>query len=127
MKLTFSDDDFVFEWFSGQGAGGQHRNKHMNCARVTHIGTGIKANGTSSKSRESNKRNALGVCKARVVAHFSVDTERYRATDERVRTYHEPDNRVIDHLSGETGTYKKIVLDGNLESMIEARRKAKLE
>lgn len=69
----------------------------------------------------------MNVCKARVIEHFSVETERYRASEERVRTYHGPDNRVTDHASGETDTYKNVVLNGNIENMIEARRRSKLE
>jgi len=30
-------DDFKVEWYSGTGAGGQHRNKHQNSVRLTHI------------------------------------------------------------------------------------------
>ena len=33
--------DFKLDWFSGSGAGGQHRNKHQNCLRLTHIPSGI--------------------------------------------------------------------------------------
>jgi peptide chain release factor 1 len=123
--MKFSDQDFEISWFSGTGKGGQHRNKHQNCCRVTHIATGIRAHGTSSRSREDNMSNAMAVCKARVIEHFHVDTERYRADPERVRTYHEPDNRVIDHASGVTTTYKKAVLDGDLGDLIQARALAK--
>lgn len=116
--------DFKIDWFSGTGKGGQHRNKHQNCCRVTHIETGITANGTSSRSRGANLKNALSVCKARIAAKFEQQTERYRATEERVRTYHEPDNRVTDHASGETMTYKDVLKKG-VGSLIEARLKAK--
>lgn len=34
-------DDLIVEWYSGSGAGGQHRNKHMNSARVTHRPSGL--------------------------------------------------------------------------------------
>jgi peptide chain release factor 1 len=34
------ESDFKLEWFSGQGAGGQHRNKHQNSARLVHLPTG---------------------------------------------------------------------------------------
>lgn len=41
------DHDFRIDWFSGSGAGGQHRNKHQNCCRYTHLPTGtvVKAEG----------------------------------------------------------------------------------
>jgi len=122
MKLE--ESQFRFEWFSGTGKGGQHRNKHQNCCRCIHIPTGIKANGTNSRSREDNKRNSLAVCKARIFDAFSTDTERNRAGSERIRTYHEPDNRVIDHKSGLLDSYKNVVINNNLAPMIDARRMA---
>ena len=36
-----SESEFVVEWFSGTGAGGQHKNKHMNSCRLTHKATSI--------------------------------------------------------------------------------------
>ena len=122
MKLT--EDQFEFQWYSGTGKGGQHRNKHQNCCRCIHIETGIQANGTNSRSREENKQAALSTCMARVAAHFHTDTERYQAGTERIRTYHEPDNRVLDHASDYTDTYTNVVVKGNIDQMIEQRAKA---
>ena len=122
MKVT--EDQFRFEWFSGTGKGGQHRNKHQNCCRCIHEPTGITANGTGSRSREDNKRNALIVCKARVERHFHKDKERGLAGTERIRTYHEPDNRVTDHASGYVDSYTNVVVKGNMEDVVSARAKA---
>lgn len=122
MKLE--EKDFRFEWYSGTGKGGQHRNKHQNCCRCIHEPTGITANGTGSRSREDNKRSAYEVCRARVVQHFHQDKERFLAGNERIRTYHEPDNRVTDHASGYDDTYTNVVVKGNMEAVIEARIKA---
>ena len=122
MKIL--DQDFRFEWFSSTGGGGQHRNKHQNCCRCIHVPTGIQANGTSSRSREDNRKNALAVCRARVPRHFHKDTERYRASNERVRTYHEVDNRVYDHASGLTDTYQNVIVKGNVDKLIQARAQA---
>ena len=123
MKLT--EDQFRFEWFSSTGGGGQHRNKHQNCCRCIHEATGIQANGTSSRSREDNRKNALAVCRARVERHFHRDTERYRASDERVRTYHAVDNIVYDHASGAKDTYQNVIVKGNIDRLIEERAKVK--
>lgn len=122
MKVT--EDQFRFEWFSGTGKGGQHRNKHQNCCRCIHEPTGIQANGTNSRSREDNKKAAYNTCLARVYAHFHEDTERYQAGHERIRTYHEPDNRVTDHASGLQKSYNDVIIKGNIDEMIEARAKA---
>ena len=121
MKIT--EDQFRYEWFSGTGKGGQHRNKHQNCCRCIHVPTGITANGTNSRSREDNKQNARAVCIARVGRYFHKDTERFRATNERVRTYHAVDNMVYDHASGEKDTYQNVVTKGNIDHLIEARAK----
>ena len=57
-------------------------------------------------------------------AHFHEDTERYQAGSERIRTYHEPDNRVTDHASGHTDTYTNVVLKNYIDEMVEARAKS---
>lgn len=122
MKVT--EDQFRYEWFSGTGAGGQHRNKHQNCCRCIHEPTGITANGQTSRSREENKRIAYINCLSRIQAHFHKDKERYLGGTERIRTYHEPDNRVTDHASGLQDTYTNVMVKGNIDSMVEARSKA---
>jgi peptide chain release factor 1 len=122
--MKVSEEQFKYEWFSGTGKGGQHRNKHQNCCRCIHEPTGIQANGTNSRSREDNKRAAYITCLSRVQAHFHRDKERNLAGTERIRTYHEPDNRVTDHASGHTDTYTNIVIKGVIEDMVTARAKA---
>ena len=122
--MKISEDQFRYEWFSGTGKGGQHRNKHQNCCRCIHEPTGITANGTNSRSREDNKHAAYTTCRSRVEAYFHRDTERFQAGTERIRTYHEADNRVTDHASGLQDTWTNIIEKSNLEPMIEARAKA---
>jgi peptide chain release factor 1 len=60
-KLLFSitKKDFKVDWFSGQGAGGQNRNKTKNCCRLTHIDTGIIKVGQNERCREKNKKDAF--------------------------------------------------------------------
>ena len=47
------------QYFSGTGAGGQHRNKHQNCVRMSHLESGATATGQSNKSRIANVREAF--------------------------------------------------------------------
>ena len=121
--MKISEDQFRYEWYSGTGAGGQHRNKHQNCCRCIHEPTGITANGSTSRSREDNKRAAYNTCLSRVVAHFHVDKERNAAGTERIRTYHNVDNRVTDHASGHQDTWTAVMEKGALDDMIMARAK----
>jgi len=51
------DTDFRIEWFSGSGAGGQHRNRHCNSCRLIHIPTGIMET-RQGRERASNLKSA---------------------------------------------------------------------
>ena len=59
LILSITKKDFDIQYFSGTGAGGQHRNKHQNCVRMMHRDSGTSATGQSSKSRQSNLREAF--------------------------------------------------------------------
>lgn len=60
-KLLFSvtKKDLKVEFFSGTGAGGQHRNKHQNCVRIHHKDSGATVTGQSNRNRQSNIREAM--------------------------------------------------------------------
>jgi protein subunit release factor A len=58
---------------------------------------------------------------SRVQAHFHRDKDRFQAGSERIRTYHEPDNRVTDHASSVTDSYTNVIVKGNIDSLIQAR------
>lgn len=120
-ELHLTKKDFNLEWYSGEGKGGQHRNKHDNCCRITHIATGLSAVGTRNKNRSSNQRDAFRVLAARILAHYRTDPAR-RTDGERVRTYHEPRNQVLDHASSLSMPYTEVVGKGNIGPMIEARK-----
>jgi protein subunit release factor A len=59
-----------------------------------------------------------------VMAHFHRDTPRWQAGSERIRTYHEPDNRIVDHASGFTDSWTNVVVKNDIEPMILARARA---
>jgi len=44
--IHLTKKDFKIDWYSRSGAGGQHRNKHQNCCRITHLATGLCEKGT---------------------------------------------------------------------------------
>lgn len=50
MNITF---------FSGTGAGGQHRNRHRNCVRLNHKDSGTMVTGQSQRDKQSNIKEAL--------------------------------------------------------------------
>ena len=59
LIFSLTKKDFVIEWYSGHGAGGQKRNKTQNCCRIKHLESKTDAKGTEQRSREQNKKKAF--------------------------------------------------------------------
>ena len=57
--FSITKNDLEIDYFSGKGAGGQHRNKHQNCVRIKHKDSGTLTTGQSSKERKNNLREAF--------------------------------------------------------------------
>lgn len=120
--------DLEIDYFSGTGAGGQHRNKHMNCVRIKHIPTGIMTQCQSHRERAANFREAFQKLAKLVVDDFLAKekTDDPGRNTEVVRTYHAVDNRVVDHASGEQFEYSKTVGKGDISELIKARWEAEM-
>ena len=126
-EIHLTKKDFKLEWYSGQGAGGQHRNKHQNCCRITHPESGLTVNGTESRSRVENQRTAFTKLAKMVIDWHRQGEAVLEATErptETIRNYHEPRNEVLDKTSGHKQPYKTVVIGGDLADMIAARRNA---
>ena len=121
--LHLTKKDFRIDWFSGTGGGGQHRNKHQNCCRITHIETGLRAQGTEFRERPRNQALAFRRLASLILAYRAAPPGRRRLFDTaHIRTYHEPRNEVLDHASGARMTYKEVVGKNNIGPLIEARK-----
>ncbi len=121
--LHFTKKDFKLEWYSGQGAGGQHRNKHQNCCRITHIESGLCERGTSNKSRTSNQREAFTKLAKKVIAWaLNKEVVDKEINTEVIRNYNAPRNEVHDKSSGLKQPYNKVVVGGEIGDMIIARK-----
>lgn len=104
--------DFRVEWFRGSGAGGQHRNKHANSARVIHIPTGLRRE-VQGRHRESNLREAMEAINRDLDRMEAESAHGARAAitraqigsgmrGDKFRTYRFQDDRVTDHRTGKT-------------------------
>ena len=123
-ELHLTKKDFKLEWFSGSGAGGQHRNKHQNCCRITHIETGLRAQGTESRDRVTNQRVAFNRLVKLILSYYAAPEAERRMWTKTIRNYHGVRNEVHDKASGLKREYKKVVINGDLSEMIEARRRS---
>jgi peptide chain release factor 1 len=124
QTLDFKEVDFKIEWYSGTGAGGQHRNKHQNSCRITHMPTGIT---TTAQCR--SRLNSLEQAKDALISLLThgVQTEHRiaQAQDrksqvgsgmrgDKIRTYRVRDDIVKDHNSDASASVMK-VLKGNFD------------
>ncbi len=109
--IEFNDREFRIEWYSGTGAGGQHRNKHQNSCRIIHT-SGIVAT-AQCRSRENSLNEAKvailarlnGTAQAEHAHARSIDRKEQTGSGERgdkIRTYRFQDNQVKDHRNNAT-------------------------
>jgi len=57
LSVTKKDLDITF--YSGTGAGGQHRNKHQNCVRIKHSDSNVIVTASDSRSKDTNLKMAF--------------------------------------------------------------------
>jgi peptide chain release factor 1 len=123
-QQTIPNSDLRIEWYSGTGAGGQHRNKHQNSCRITHIPTGIVAT-AQCRSRQNSLAEALQTIQTQVdnIAQtaynktIAADRKQQVGTGmrgDKVRTYRFQDDRVQDHVTGRSAKCSAI-LRGNFD------------
>lgn len=116
------DQDLKVEWYSGTGAGGQHRNKHQNSCRITHIPTGTVCT-AQCRSRENSlaeARNALALqVDKQIKTRYNNELAQNRREQvgsgmrgDKIRTYRFQDDVVKDHITGRTASVRQ-VLAGN--------------
>jgi protein subunit release factor A len=106
-------------WFNGTGKGGQNRNKNANCCRMKHIPTGIMSQAQEHKSREQNKKAAFRRLAEQLVPLMKIEIKkkRFAAGFDRIRTYHEKRDEVIDERVPDKKFSYTSVLDGNLDQI----------
>ncbi len=117
-------NDFNIEWYSGSGAGGQHRNKHMNSCRLTHITTGTIRK-AQTRARESSLNDAMKSMtnhldhlyaqeRRQVFDNIRKDQMGSGMRGDKVRTYRFRDDRVEDHVSNKGCSCRK-AMAGNFD------------
>lgn len=116
--------EFVIQFYSGTGPGGQHRNKAQTSARIVHTPTGLVRT-AQTRSRDTSVREAMQALEQAL----AVQARARQAQQERGirqaqigsgqrgdkrRTYRFQDNLVTDHLTGRRAATDR-VLRGNFE------------
>ena len=127
-KASFiNEGDLKIEWYSGSGAGGQHRNKHMNSCRLTHLPSGLVKT-AQCRSRKNSYLQAKTAIQQELTHHHSYEQSKrhnYQRRDQigtgfrcdKRRTYRFNEDRVVDHQTQKSMSCKQF-LKGNIDGLL---------
>src|SRR6266511_797710 len=131
IEIEIKDDDLRIDVFRASGKGGQHVNKTSSAVRITHLPTNIVVSCQQERSQGKNKATAMKMLKARLYERAVAERDAKKAevdkqkTDiawgNQIRSYvFQPYTMVNDHRTELKVTDVQKVMDGDLDSFIEA-------
>ncbi len=131
VEVDIKEGDIKIDVYHSGGAGGQSVNTSDSAVRMTHLPTGIVVTCQTERSQLKNKDKALSILKNRIYDYekqkqeIALGTERKNKIgtgdrSEKVRTYNYPQNRVTDHRINLTTMDLDKVMDGSLDTIINA-------
>lgn len=131
IKIEINEEDLRIDTYRSGGAGGQHVNKTESAIRITHIPTGIIVQCQNERSQHSNKEMAMKMLTAKLFEYKEQEQKdmiddlkgEYReiAWGSQIRSYvFHPYSMVKDHRTGEETGNVGAVMDGDIDSFINA-------
>ena len=130
-RMSIPMSEFDFEYMRSSGPGGQNVNKVATAVRMVHLPTGIVAICQDERSQLKNRQKAMTLLRSRLLerellaqaTETSASRKQQVGTGERsekVRTYNFPQDRLTDHRIGLTVHGLEAILDGEIDSIIQA-------
>lgn len=133
--INIKAEDLKIEFSKSGGPGGQNVNKRETAVRIVHIPTNLSVHVSTERSQEQNKEKAIEMLRGKLFIKQEEDKEREKAglsisktTDiewgNQIRSYVlHPYKQIKDHRTMvEVHNIDSVMLDGNLDSFIEAER-----
>lgn len=136
INIDIKESDLRIDTYRAGGRGGQHVNVTDSAVRITHIPTKITVQCQNERSQHKNKGMAMKVLKARLYEHEREkkrkELEKQYAEKQRIewgsqiRSYvMHPYSMVKDHRTSHQTSNVQAVMDGDLDSFMEAYLKEK--
>jgi peptide chain release factor 2 len=131
VKIDIDTEDLRIDTYRASGAGGQHVNKTESAVRITHIPTGVIVQCQNERSQHSNKDMAMKMLMSKLIELKEQEQKdkiedikgEYReiAWGSQIRSYvFHPYSMVKDHRTNEETGNVNAVMDGELDSFINA-------
>ncbi len=131
VDVTIDPADLKVDVYRSTGPGGQSVNTTDSAVRITHLPTGIVVSMQDEKSQIQNRAKAMIVLRSRLLkaaqdaqASELGDLKRSQlgggGRSEKIRTYNFKENRVTDHRINLTTYTLDAVLNGDLDTYVDA-------
>jgi len=136
IQIDIREEDLKIDTYRSCGAGGQHVNKTESAVRITHLPTGIVVSCQNERSQHQNREVAMKMLKSKLLEikereHLEkIEDIKGEQKDigwgSQIRSYvFMPYTLVKDHRTGFENGNINAVMDGDLDSFINAYLKAK--
>ncbi len=131
VDVDLDPNDLKIDVYRSSGPGGQSVNTTDSAVRITHLPTGIVVSMQDEKSQIQNRAKAMIVLRSRLLkaaqdaqASELGDLKRSQlgggGRSEKIRTYNFKENRVTDHRINLTTYTLDAVLNGDLDTYVDA-------
>lgn len=135
FDIDLNPADIRKDTYCSSGPGGQSVNTTYSAIRLTHIPTGLVVTCQDEKSQLKNLDKAMKVLRTRLYdleyAKYMDEISSKRKTmvstgdrSAKIRTYNWPQGRVTDHRIGLTLYNLPVIVDGDIQSIIDALQMA---
>ena len=136
-EITINPEDLQIDVYRSSSAGGQNVQKNATAIRITHLPTGVVVTCQNERSQTQNRENAMRVLRARLLEIKQQQQAETRAElrgeytkaewGSQIRSYVlHPYQLVKDHRTNYEIGNTQAVLDGSIDSFIEAYLRSNL-
>lgn len=138
VEVDLNQSDLKIDTYRASGAGGQHINTTDSAVRITHIPTGVIVQCQNERSQISNRATAMRMLMSKLI-ELKIQEQKDRVEDlagdysqiawgSQIRSYvFHPYNLVKDHRTNHEVGNVQSVMDGEIQSFVDAYLKMKLK